>query len=190
LGCRRGRNDRHKLKFELAGPARSGRYANGRRPAFAASALAERFEDIVFVALGDSNLTAKIVLIVRLEKRWKRVFLLDTTDPASVAAISTDLDLQRTIFVFANKAQGISSPGRHFVAVTEQGSYLAEMAQTYEFRGLSLDPPGIKGQYSALIHLVCCSPRFIVSISLMCSRLQSQCMICAGLSRHPRRILR
>jgi transaldolase / glucose-6-phosphate isomerase len=50
------------------------------------------------------------------------------------------------------KAQGISSPGRHFVAVTEQGSYLAEMAQTYQFRGLSLDPPGIKGRYSALIH--------------------------------------
>jgi transaldolase / glucose-6-phosphate isomerase len=26
------------------------------------------------------------------------------------------------------------------------------MAQTYQFRGLSLDPPGIKGRYSALIH--------------------------------------
>ena len=142
-----------------------------RISAFAATAEAEGLEDIVFVAMGDSNLAARVVVSLPVEKRWKRVLVLDSIDPAMVRAITKDLDLPRTIFIFASKsgkgiethalllyflervkAQGISSPGRHFVAVTEQGSYLAEIARSYQFRGLSLDPPGIKGRYSAVIH--------------------------------------
>jgi hypothetical protein len=38
------------------------------------------------------------------------------------------------------------------VAVTEESSYLSELAKTYDFLGTFLDPPGIKGRYSSLIH--------------------------------------
>jgi glucose-6-phosphate isomerase len=38
------------------------------------------------------------------------------------------------------------------VAVTEEGSYLSELATNYDFLGTFLDPPGIKGRYSSLIH--------------------------------------
>ncbi len=138
---------------------------------FTKVAEAEGFDALVFVALGDSNLAAETVLNISVEKRGKRIFVLDSMDPDKVRSIEKDLDLQRTLFVFANKsgkhietqslllyflqqvrAQGISSPGRHFIAVTEKGSYLAELAQTYQFREISLDPPGIKGRYSGLIH--------------------------------------
>jgi transaldolase/glucose-6-phosphate isomerase len=43
-------------------------------------------------------------------------------------------------------------PGRSFVAVTEDGSYLSELAKNYDFLDTFLDPPGIKGRYSSLIH--------------------------------------
>jgi transaldolase/glucose-6-phosphate isomerase len=138
---------------------------------FAAAAAAEGVHDVVFVAMGDSNLAAETVLNVPIEKRWKRIFVLDSTDPDRVRSVERELDLQRTLFVFANKsgkrietqalllyflqqvkAEGVRSPGRHFVAVTEQDSYLAEIAKSYQFREISFDPPGIKGRYSGLIH--------------------------------------
>jgi transaldolase/glucose-6-phosphate isomerase len=138
---------------------------------FTAAAEAEGFDDVVFVAMGDSNLAAETVLNTPVQKRWKRIFVLDSTDPGRIRSVEKDLDLQRTLFVFANKsgkhietqalllyflqqfkAEGISSPGRHFIAITEKGSYLAEIAKSYQFRETSFDPPGIKGRYSSLIH--------------------------------------
>jgi transaldolase/glucose-6-phosphate isomerase len=129
------------------------------------------FQDVVFVAMGDSNLAAETVAHASTEKRWRRVFLLDTTDPAAIRGIDERLDLGSTLFVFANKsgkriethslllyfldrlkAQGASDPGRCFIAVTEENSYLASLASSYGFLGTFLDPPGIKGRYSSLIH--------------------------------------
>jgi transaldolase / glucose-6-phosphate isomerase len=136
-----------------------------------AAAEAEGFDDAVFVAMGDSNLAAETVLNIPVEKRYRRLFVLDSTDPDRVRAVEKDLDLRRTLFIFANKsgkhietqalllyflqrvrAEGISSPGRHFIAVTEKDSYLAHLARDYRFRETSFDPPGIKGRYSGLIH--------------------------------------
>ena len=50
------------------------------------------------------------------------------------------------------KALRVSEPGLHFVAVTEKDSYLAELARNYGFLQTFLDPPGIKGRYSSLLH--------------------------------------
>jgi hypothetical protein len=50
------------------------------------------------------------------------------------------------------KAQGAADPGRSFVVVTEDGSYLADYASCYGFRAILLDPPGIQGRYSSLLH--------------------------------------
>jgi glucose-6-phosphate isomerase len=161
--------------------------------ALAAAAEAEGFQDVLFVAMGDSNLAAETVLNISVEKRWKRIFLLDSTDPATVRAVDKELDPQRTLFVFASKsgkhietqalllyflqrarAQGISSPGRHFVALTEQGSYLAEISKTYQFRETSFDPPGIRGRYSALIH-------FGLLLSFLC-RLDPAALVSCALA--------
>jgi glucose-6-phosphate isomerase len=142
-----------------------------RAAKFAAAVEAEGFEYVVFVAMGDSNLAAEAILNLSLEKRGKRIFVLDSTDPATVRSVEKELNLPRTLFIFASKsgkhiethalllyflqlvrARGISSPGAQFVAVTEENSYLADLAEQYQFRGTFFDPPGIKGRYSALIH--------------------------------------
>ena len=132
---------------------------------------AEGFEDVVFIAMGGSNLAAEAVLSLPGAKLGKRLFLLDSTDPGSIRFIEKGLVLDRALFVFANKSgkgiethalllyflnrlksAGIAAPGRHFVALTEDHSYLATLAAQYHFQELFLDPPGISGRYSSLIH--------------------------------------
>lgn len=138
---------------------------------FADQLEAEGFEDAVFVALGDSSLAAETISQLPLPMRWKHLFVLDSTDPATLRNLEDQLNLERTIFIFASKSgkrieghalllyfleqfrvKTIQNPGRHFVAVTEEGTYLAQMAKQYNFRGAFFDPPGIRGRYSALIH--------------------------------------
>jgi transaldolase / glucose-6-phosphate isomerase len=129
------------------------------------------FQDVVFVAIGDSNLAMKAVSRASDQIRWRRVFLLDSTDPAAIRAIDQQLDFRSTLFVFASKsgkriethslllyfldrlkAEGTTDPGRYFIAVTEENSYLSSHARSYGFLKTFLDPPGIKGRYSSLIH--------------------------------------
>jgi len=135
--------------------------------------MAERqgLDHFVFVAMGSSNLAAAAILNLPHGNAGKRIYLLDTTDPAELCKLEMELPLERTLFVFSNKSgkriethalllyfleklklAGINSPGRHFVALTEEGSYLATLARQYRFRDIFFDPPGIFGRYSGLIH--------------------------------------
>ncbi len=50
------------------------------------------------------------------------------------------------------KRMGIHSPAHHFITRTEENSYLGQLAGEYDFLDSFLDPPGIHGRYSSLIH--------------------------------------
>jgi glucose-6-phosphate isomerase len=142
-----------------------------RAAALASTAEREGFRDLVFIAMGDSNLAAESVAHIGSAQRPQKFFLLDSTDPAAIRRVSDQIDLNRTLFVFANKSgkriethalllyflnrlrgHRADEAGRCFVAVTEENSYLSELARNYNFLGVFLDPPGIKGRYSSLIH--------------------------------------
>ena len=131
----------------------------------------ENFQSVVFIAMGDFNLAAEALLRTAAEKRFRSVFLLDSADPKAIRAVDEQPDFGATLFVVASKSgkriethaltlyflnrlkvQGVSEPGRRFVAVTEKDSYLAELAHHYRFLGVLFDPPGIKARYSSLIH--------------------------------------
>jgi len=129
------------------------------------------FEDVVFVTMGVSSLAAESILRSPAASLGKRTFLLDTIDPDSVRAFDGMLDFGTTLFVFANKSgkpiethslplyflerlkmMGIHSPAHHFITLTEENSYLGQLAGEYDFLDSFLDPPGIHGHYSSLIH--------------------------------------
>lgn len=129
------------------------------------------FEDVVFIMMGDSNLAAKSILRLPGARLGKRTLLLDSIDPDSVRALAETLQLDKTLFIFASKLgknlethslllyflerlkiTGIHSPASHIVTLTEENSYLGELAQEYTFIDSFLDPPGIRGRYSSLIH--------------------------------------
>ena len=129
------------------------------------------FEDVVFVTMGVSSLAAESILRLPAARLGKRTFLLDTIDPDSVRAFDEMLHFDTTLFVFANKSgkliethslllyflerlkmMGIHSPAHHFITLTEENSFLGQLAVEYDFLDSFLDPPGIHGRYSSLIH--------------------------------------
>ncbi len=117
----------------------------------------EGFQDVVFIAMGDSNLAAETLLQTAAEKRYRRVFLLDSADPTAIRAVDEQLDFAATLFVIASKSgkriethapllyfldrlkvQKVGEPARCFIAVTEEDSYLSELANNYGFLGIFL----------------------------------------------------
>jgi transaldolase / glucose-6-phosphate isomerase len=129
------------------------------------------FEDVVFVAMGESNLAARSILRLPAAKLAKKTFLLDNIDPDSIRALDENLRLDKTLFIFASKSgkhieahslllyflerlrmAAVPSPERHFVILAEENSYLGELAGEYEFLDSFFDPPGIHGRFSSLIH--------------------------------------
>ena len=96
--------------------------------------------------------------------------VLDSTDPAAVLGQARRLDPPRTLFIAATKsggtvetlsflkyfynvlhdALGPEMAGDRFIAITDPGSGLEELARGLGFRHLFLNDPDIGGRYSAL----------------------------------------
>ncbi|HEV3229620.1 MAG TPA: bifunctional transaldolase/phosoglucose isomerase [Solirubrobacteraceae bacterium] len=98
-----------------------------------------------------------------------RLHVLDSTDPGAVLAVERAVDLERTLFLVSTKSGGTietlslfrhfharmtelvgSGAGRHFVAITDPGSSLLELAEANGFRHSFVNDPNIGGRYSAL----------------------------------------
>jgi len=96
--------------------------------------------------------------------------VLDSTDPGAVLAHAERLDPARTLFIVSTKsgstvetlsffkffynwtadALGSDQAGKHFIAITDPGSRLTDIARRYRFRNTFLNDPNIGGRYSAL----------------------------------------
>ncbi|MDI6776741.1 MAG: hypothetical protein QMD03_05785 [Syntrophales bacterium] len=96
--------------------------------------------------------------------------ILDSTDPGAVQTHAGRLDPAKTLFVVSTKSGGTvetfsflkyfynhvekilgaSEAGRHFIAITDPGSTLADLATEHRFRKTFLNDPDIGGRYSAL----------------------------------------
>ena len=135
------------------------------------SAEKEGLDHFVFVSMGSSNLACACVMRLAGPRSGLQSFLVDTLDPETLTRLRSALPLARTLFVFTSKSgkrlethalllhflamlkeEGISKLGRHFAALTEEGSYLSALAAEYKFRDVFLDSPGIHGWYSGLVH--------------------------------------
>ena len=105
--------------------------------------------------------------------------LLDSTDPAAVAAVFDDLDPFTTLVIVASKSgtttepnaflayawdrvhqaldkvghHAYETPGAVVVAITDPGKSLEAMAHHDEFREVFLNPPDIGGRYCALTYV-------------------------------------
>jgi transaldolase / glucose-6-phosphate isomerase len=133
--------------------------------------LYAEFDDIVFIAMGSANLSADLIPALRIHTRGKRFFVADLIHPTDLKLLDETLDLPRTLFLMTSKtgkvlethtlflhffeqlkAAGVASPARQFIAITEEDSYLQELAAEYGFRSMILDPLGFPGRFSGLIH--------------------------------------
>jgi len=94
--------------------------------------------------------------------------VLDTTDPEGLDLVAKQIDPAKTLFVVASKSGTTTeplafykywyeetkkyrnNPGEAWVAITDPGTKMVEMAEEDHFRKIFLNTPDIGGRYSAL----------------------------------------
>lgn len=146
-----------------------GREGLGPIEAFAAEATAEGLTDVVLLGMGGSSLAPEVFASVFSEVDGPKLTVLDSTHPDSVKRVADAVDPATTLFIVASKSGGtletlsffrylwartsdtVENPGSRFVAITDPGSSLADLASERDFRAVFLAPPDVGGRFSALI---------------------------------------
>jgi glucose-6-phosphate isomerase len=119
-----------------------------------------RFDTFVLLGMGGSSLAPEV-----LKRTFgvKNLHVLDTTHPAMLRHAAELLDLQKTMFIVSSKSgttletrshfdyywEQVGGKGEQFVAVTDPGSALEQLAQKRGMRVFAGEPT-IGGRYSAL----------------------------------------
>ena len=132
---------------------------------------ADGYTHVLLLGMGGSSLAPEVFRITfGVREGYLDLAVLDSTDPGAVLAHAERLDLPRTLFIVATKsggtvetlsffkffynrmaeAVGVDHAGEHFVAITDPGTKLVDLAARYNFRATFLNDPNIGGRYSAL----------------------------------------
>jgi transaldolase/glucose-6-phosphate isomerase len=121
--------------------------------------------DAVLLGMGGSSLAPEVFRQSFGESaRGLRLHVLDSTDPGAVLATERAVDISKTLFIVSSKSGGTietmsqfryfhektGRKGDQFIAITDPGSGLADLAQENGFRRTFLNDPNIGGRYSAL----------------------------------------
>ena len=128
------------------------------------------YRDVVLLGMGGSSLAPEVLRsALGVGDGYPDLVVLDTTDPASIRAVENALDPTKALFLVASKsgatvevqalfayfmervkaAKGPAA-GENFVAITDEGTPLQELARRYRFRRVFTNPSDIGGRYSAL----------------------------------------
>lgn len=136
------------------------------------------FRAAVVAGMGGSSLAPEVLQrVFRTTDDWLDLRVLDSTDPAAVAAAVDDLDPLATLFIVASKSGTTTeplafqadawariggaldarrtdeSPGMLMVAITDPGRSLSAIPHHDDLREVFLNPPDIGGRYSALTYV-------------------------------------
>src|SRR6202790_1585117 len=142
---------------------------------FAEAVRDDGVRDVVLLGMGGSSLAPEVLRrSFGQQPGWPRLHVLDSTDAAAMRAVQRAIDPELTLFLVSSKSGGTIEPlslfahfwsllgdGQNFVAITDPGSGLADMATEHGFRRTFLGDPNIGGRYSAL------SPFGLVPAALM-----------------------
>jgi len=138
--------------------------------AFVAEVRDAGIEDVVVLGMGGSSLCSDVVSrIFEPRDGYPRLSIIDTTHPDVIEGKTEALDLSSTLFIVASKSgttlETLSlyrhfhaavvaavgdGAGEHFVAITDPGSNLEEVAKEHGFRRVFLASHDVGGRYSAL----------------------------------------
>jgi transaldolase/glucose-6-phosphate isomerase len=131
------------------------------------------FKDVLLLGMGGSSLGPEVLrLTFGKIAGYPDVHVLDSTDPAQVKAFENKIDIARTLFIVSSKsgstlepnifkqyffervkqAVGADKAGSHFIAITDPGSKMQQVAEGDRFRHIFFGRASIGGRYSALSH--------------------------------------
>jgi glucose-6-phosphate isomerase len=143
-------------------------------PAFASLAddvKSGGFKSALLLGMGGSSLCPEVLaLTFGQQKGFPALHIVDSTDPAYVKAARDKVNPAETLAVVASKsgstlepnilkqyffaeiekAIGAGNAGSHFIAITDPGSKMEQVAKADKFRHIFYGDPAIGGRYSAL----------------------------------------
>ncbi|HJP33974.1 MAG TPA: glucose-6-phosphate isomerase [Candidatus Latescibacteria bacterium] len=138
---------------------------------FVDAARSDGLTHALLLGMGGSSLAPEVFRrLFGVSAGYLDLAVLDSTDPVAIANATRDLDPARTLFIAATKsggtvetlsltkycyglavaAVGREQAGQQFVAITDPGSGLADLAAELGFRHTFLNDPDIGGRYAAL----------------------------------------
>ena len=139
--------------------------------AFAQACREDGLTDAVLLGMGGSSLGPEVIRRSFGDGLdGMRLHVLDSTDPGAVLETERAIDLKSALFIVSSKsggtietlsqfryfharaaeALGEEEAGKHFVAVTDPGTSLAELAREKGFLHTFVNDPEIGGRYSVL----------------------------------------
>ncbi len=139
--------------------------------ALAADVKANGFKSALLLGMGGSSLCPEVLAVTfGTQPGFPALHIVDSTDPAQVKAARDKVNLAETLVVVASKsgstlepnilkqyffeemrkAVGVEKAGSHFVAITDPGSKMEQVAKADGFRYIFYGDPEIGGRYSAL----------------------------------------
>jgi transaldolase / glucose-6-phosphate isomerase len=137
----------------------------------AADAAKADFTHALLLGMGGSSLCPEVLKITYGQQPGHpELHVLDSTDPAQIKSVENQVDLAKTLFIVASKSGSTLEPnifkqyffermqqtvgkekaGQHFMAITDPGSKMQQVAERDQFLKIFSGRPSIGGRYSAL----------------------------------------
>jgi transaldolase/glucose-6-phosphate isomerase len=130
----------------------------------------EQFTHVLLLGMGGSSLCPDVLRATfGKAEGYPALHVLDSTDPAQIRNVEQQVDLSRTLFIVASKSGSTlepnifqqyfferarqvlgRDPGDRFIAITDPGSKMQEVAESLKFRHVFFGVASIGGRYSAL----------------------------------------
>lgn len=131
---------------------------------FAESCAADGLTHAILAGMGGSSLAPEVLReTLGVAPGRLDLTVLDSTHPDQILAVEQRVPLGETLFVIASKSGATTETlshlahfwekvpdGTRFVAITDPGTALEQLASERGFRRTFLNPPDIGGRYSAL----------------------------------------
>ncbi|HOO45114.1 MAG TPA: bifunctional transaldolase/phosoglucose isomerase, partial [Deltaproteobacteria bacterium] len=138
---------------------------------FALQISSQQYAHVLLMGMGGSSLAPEVFQkVFGNAPGFPELIVLDSTDPGAVKAVSSQLVPEKTLCIVSSKsgtttetlsffryfynvfldALGKEEAGRHFIAITDPGSSLADLAQELNFSRTFVNDPNIGGRFSAL----------------------------------------
>jgi len=129
------------------------------------------FKTVLLLGMGGSSLCPEVLAeTFGQQPGFPALHIVDSTDPAQVKAVRGKLNLKETLVIVASKsgttlepnilkqyffeqmkdAVGADEAASHFIAITDPGSKMEQVAKGDGFRDIFYGDPTIGGRYSAL----------------------------------------
>lgn len=129
------------------------------------------FTHALLLGMGGSSLCPEVLKITYgKQSGHPEMHVLDSTDPAQIKSIESQVDLAKTLCIVASKSGSTLEPnifkqyffdrmqqivgkdqaGEHFIAITDPGSKMQQVAERDHFRKIFFGLSSIGGRYSAL----------------------------------------